>query len=219
VIAAAFDRILAAYGSGPSEPEVVRAREEYMERTGRVFEEDEIYEARAVAFLEWYALDRLQGEPPMTPAERFLGELKRGGGEDEQTLGPAVRSLCTSHRGLFEVLQIGTQGVLLDDLSAGGRYLVHERRRLPGVSIGDVFEGRIVAHESEILFLRTFLFHPRQAVAAIHELARAHRREHRPPDELCDKVAALRVRCERYKHVPPVRIYDGSAQTGSASAR
>jgi len=76
----ALDGLVERFGQ-PADA-VAAARALYAERTGRVFEEDEIYEARTVAFLEWFVLEH--GEPP--PVLRALAE------ETDANLAAALRA-------------------------------------------------------------------------------------------------------------------------------
>src|SRR5262245_14779578 len=121
------------------EAELVRAREEWSEAAGRVFDDDPLYEERTTAFLEWFALERA-GADGRVPVARFLAD------EPLQDLeGRWAEALRTAHRSLFEVKELRDGSMLVDDLLGGGAFDVTERRKLPGVSVGEVFEARLVA--------------------------------------------------------------------------
>src|SRR5262245_6985174 len=137
MLAQVLDRIIAF--AARDEAMLVRAREEWAERAGRVFDDDPLYEERTVAFLEWFALERPSADGRL-PAERFLAEE---GLEDLE--GKWAHALARAHRSLFEVRQLREGTMLLDDLLAGGAFEVTERRKLPGVAEGEVFEARVVA--------------------------------------------------------------------------
>src|SRR5262249_47326758 len=66
-----LDRLIAF--AARDEAELVRGREEWAESAGRVFDDDPLYEERAVAFLEWFSLER-PGPDGRVPAARFLAE-------------------------------------------------------------------------------------------------------------------------------------------------
>jgi hypothetical protein len=202
VLANALDRVIAF--AARDEAETVKAREEWSEKAGRVFDDDQLYEERTTAFLEWYALER---ELPSgkVPAERFLAEETL---DDKE--GAWVHALATSHRSLFEVQKVHEGIILLDDLLSGGSFAVTERRRLPGVEDTEILEARLVANvvtPPELLFTRAFQFHPREARAEIKRQAERARKAGEPRAETLFRLLRLRLKALRYKHVTPDKIY------------
>ncbi len=208
---AVLDDLIERYGSGELEPEAVAARREFEARAGRVFEEDEFYEARTAAFLEWYVTERPLSMTGKTPAAERLGV------EEDPERRAALKAWALSHRSLFEVAAVEEGAVRVVDLLGGAHVRVDERRKLAGVTAGDLVEARLVAHEERIHFGRTFLFHPRGAREAILSHARRLRAEGRTRADVVDHVASLRVRAERYSHVAPERVYE--ATTGELSLK
>lgn len=199
-MADALDALIARFGQGVHEEEAARAREQYQARTGRVFEDDELYEARTAAFLEWYVVERpldRQAVPPVVVAHR------------EQAT-PETFALATSHRSLFAVEELAEGAVLLTDLLGGGLFEVAERRRLHGVSIEDVVECRLHSWQGQVVFGQTFCYHPAGARAPLLGHARRIRGEGGTRTDVVDYAASLRVRAERYKHVAPLRVYEAA---------
>src|SRR5205814_447208 len=108
MLAQVLDRVIAF--SARDEQSLVRAREEWAEAAGRVFDDDPLYEERTTAFLEWYALERRDpAENGRSPAERFLAEERL-----DDLEGRWVHALATSHRSLFEVREVREGLILLD---------------------------------------------------------------------------------------------------------
>ncbi len=200
-IGAALDALVARFGYGAFAQEIARARELYANRTGRVFEDDaELYEARAASFLEWYVLERpvdAAGVAPVVVAHR-------------EAPSAALRALATSHRSLYAVDELVEGSVRLSDLLGGGQFEVTERRRLHGVSEGDLVEARLIAWDDTVVFGRTFCYHPAGAKDALLGHARRIRAEGGTREDCVDYAASLRVRAERYKHVAPLRVYEAS---------
>jgi hypothetical protein len=202
VLANALDRVIAF--AARDEAETVKAREEWAEKAGRVFDDDVLYEERTTAFLEWYALERPLPSGRV-PAERFLAEEKL---DDKE--GAWVHALATSHRSLFEVQKVHEGIILLDDLLGGGSFAVTERRRLPGVEQGEIFEARLIANvitPPELLFTRAFQFHPREAFGELKRQAERARKAGEAHADTLFRLLALRLKALRYKHVTADKIY------------
>jgi hypothetical protein len=202
VLANALDRVIAF--AARDEVETVKAKEEWGEKAGRVFDDDPLYEERTTAFLEWYALERALPSGKV-PAERFLAEERL---DDKE--GAWMHALGTSHRSLFEVRSVHEGVILLDDLLGGGSFAVTERRRLPGVEEHEIFEARLVANvmtPPELLFTRAFQFHPREAFAEMKRHAERARKAGEPRAETLFRLLRLRLKALRYKHVTADKIY------------
>jgi hypothetical protein len=197
-----LDRVIAF--AARDEAETVRAREEWAEKAGRVFDDDMLYEERTTAFLEWYALERPLPDGKV-PAQRFLAEEPL---DDRE--GQWAHALATSHRSLFEVREVHEGVILLDDLLGGGAFAVTERRRLPGVEPHEILEARLVANvvsPPELLFTRAFQFHPPEARAELKRQAERARKAGEPRGETLFRLLRLRLKALRYKHVTPDKIY------------
>ena len=200
----ALDGLIERFGSGAHQPEVVRAREDWLERTGRVFEDDALWEPRTVQFLEWYALERPLdgvGEAPVVVALREAPASEHA---------PAWRALAASHRSLFEVVELEEGEVALADLLGGARFAVAERRRLHGVAAGDIVQARLIGWRGAVRFGRTFDYYPAGAREAILGHCRRLRAAGQSRDEAIAYIASLRVRAERYRHVTPERVYEAA---------
>ena len=82
--------------------------------------------------------------------------------------------------------------------------------RSTGHSLGEgIFSG---AWRGDVLFGRTFCFHPRETRAANLSHAERIRGSGGTRLDVVDYCANLRIRCERYRHVSPVRVYEAGAR-------
>jgi hypothetical protein len=197
-----LDRLIAY--AARDEAALVTAREEWSEQAGRVFDDDPLYEERTTAFLEWYAMER-RGADGRLPAERFL---------TDETLDELdskwVWALARSHRTLFEVREVREGTMLLDDLLSGGAFEVTERRKLPGIETGSLFEARLVANvvtPPELLFTRAFQFHPADAAPAMRKMAERARADGEVRAATLFRFLRLRLKSMRYGHVSASKIY------------
>ncbi len=199
-----LDAVLARFAAGSWQEEVVRAREEWLDRAGRVYDDERSYEHRLDTFHEWYALQRpLQGGP--APAARYLAEeAPRLSAEDAAVL----RALCRSQWGLWQVIEVDGPAMALFDLLQGGRFDVALERELPGLETGDLFEARIIGVDGELCFTRAFLFHPREATASIEAFLEAARRRGEGREAILFRLAQVRLRCDRYRNLAADKVYE-----------
>ncbi len=196
-----LDDMIELYGSDDYVDDIARARREYDDRRGRVFEDEELWELWTQGFLEWYVVEGVTGATP--PALAYLAERA-----NDARRQAAVRAWLTSYRSLFEVRTLKEGQVELFDLLGGGIFSVAEPRAMHGVSIGHVAEMRVVGFEGDVLFGRTFCFHPEGTGQAILKHARRIYQQGGDRRDVIDYCASLRIRCERYRHVSPARIYE-----------
>jgi hypothetical protein len=212
------DRLAAVFAEGENKVEAIRARDEYFERAGKVFDDDgDLFEGRMASFLEWYIIERpFQGGPP--PAAQVATSLDARFSEDERRL--AVH-LATSHHSLFEISNVSEKGIDIDDLLGGARFAVSERRSTAGFEPAAVFEGRVLWDGQAIVFGKTFLFHPPDARAPVLALVEragttavaagdAEIRA-RAVDDLLFRLSRLHVRWHRFNHTAAAKIYAGDA--------
>jgi hypothetical protein len=192
------------------EGELVRAREEWGEAAGRVFDDDPLYEERTAAFLEWYTLDRT-GPDGRTPAERFTAAEGAPAETGDPERARWARTLARSHRSLFRVQRLHEDGLVVDDLLGGGAFDVTERRRLDGFEEEEIFEARLVADVERppaVLFGRSFQFHPREARREILRHVQRATAAMEPRAATLFRLLRLRLKAVRYRHVPPDKIYE-----------
>jgi len=201
-----LDELVEGLGAPDNVDELADARKGFDERRGRVFEDEELWEPWTQAFLEWFALERVASDGSPPPVVRALAAA-------EGDRADALRMLCTSHRSLFEVVELRPGAVELRDLLGGGMFAVDEPRALHGVSVGDVAELRLIGFAGQVRFGRTFCYHPSGTRDAIAMHARRMRGAGADRREVIDFCASLRVRCERYRHVAAVKVYQAARGT------
>jgi len=214
LIHALLDQLASEFAAAPFREQIAAAREEYFARAGKVFEDDaEVYEARMVAFLEWYVVERPlpEGRPPVlvalerTPADAANADRRM-----------ALARIATSHRSLFDIAEVKGNRVELEDVLGGARFSVIERRSTIGFEVGAILEARVVWDGSDPLFAKTFLFHPRDARTEVLNLVDDSLMAGAGRDEIMGKLSQLYLRWHRHGHLNAGRIYKG-ALTGNTA--
>lgn len=172
-----------------------RARDEFHRRTGPFEVGDPWYEERTRFFFEWYLADQggarrwLDAHPDATETERR-----------------AARALATSARSLYSVREPGADGVLvLDDRLAGGRFVL-EASHAPPLSVGDTFDGRLVALEVLVL-TKGIIFHPAQTFEALDALLAAVTPLEGDRVAILDGLLRMRMRLDRFTSIRARHIY------------
>ena len=207
LIHALLDQLASDFAAPPFREQIAAAREEYFARAGKVFEDDaEVYEARLVAFLEWYVIERPlpEGQPPVlialahTPADAANAERRM-----------ALARMATSHRSLFDIADVKGNRLELEDILGGARFSVVERRSTIGFEVGAIVEARVVWDGADPLFAKTFLCHPRDARTEILNLVDDSLMAGANRDDIMGKLSQLYLRWHRHGHLNAGRIYKG----------
>lgn len=200
-----FDVITkSSFGSDRDEEraaDAASARREFEQRRGRVLEDEELWETWSASFVDAYLIERPLPAHDLPPAAMALA------GEPAPERREAISAWLTSHRSLFEIRALGSGSVEVVDVIGGAEIAVTEKRTFHGVAVGDMIEARIIGFAGELHFGRAFVFHPTEARDAIAERAVRERKSGMPGTDILDLLARLRLRCERYRHVPTPKIY------------
>jgi hypothetical protein len=200
-----IDRLSQRFSAGVNKLQAMKAREEYFERAGKVYDDDaELFDGRMASFLEWFVLERpFSGGP--TPVMRALTE--------EGVWSPVERQglahLAASHHSLFELYGVADHVLDVQDLLGGARFHVTERRKTLGFSAGDVFEARVVWDGDAPVFGRTFLFHPPDAREVVLDWVEGAVERGMRRDEILFSLSRHYIRWHRQGHLGAAKIYKG----------
>ena len=198
------ERLAQVFAEGENKLEAIRARDEFFEKAGKVFDDDgDLFEGRMASFLEWYIIERAFADGA-TPALRVASGATPSFTAEERAV--AVR-LATSHRSLFEVATVNGNVVEVDDLLGGARFLVTERRSTIGFEPGALFEARLVWDGQGVVFGKTFLFHPPDAHEQVMQVVERAQARNTPALELLFQLSRLYVRWNRFNHLGAAKIY------------
>jgi hypothetical protein len=206
---ALVERVATVFAEGEHRLEAMRAREEYLERAGKVFDDDgELFEGRIASFLEWYIIERgFRDGPP--PALRVVTAPEPAWGFTDDERRRAVH-LATSIRSLFEISAMPREPgghVEIDDLVGGGRFSVLERRRTIGLEVGALFEARLFWDGEAVVFGKTFLFHPPDARESVLRLVDKATAAGEGAEALLFKLSRAHVKWHRLGHLSAAKVY------------
>lgn len=199
-----FEGLVRFASSGALDAEIRAAKAEYVHRTGDLFESDPGFERRINGFIEWYVLDRyVSSASHATPAKLYIEAVGEKQTTPELT---RLRDLYRTVLSLYELRRDRAGTLSITELLGGQRYEVEAREGL-AITIGDIFEARLVPLGPSYGFSDAFCVHPRaarryvrRAVALVRkELGERMSAQHRI--DFVHRVAYLTNRCERYAHL------------------
>jgi hypothetical protein len=199
-----IDRLSERYSAGERKVTAMRAREEYFDRAGKVYDDDaELFDGRMASFLEWYVLERPfdNGPPPV------VHTLTEAGASWSPRERRSLAQLASSHHSLFELYGVSNRVLDVEDVLGGARFQVTERRKTLGFSPGDLFEARVVWDGDAPVFGRTFLFHPPDARDVILDWVERAVERGVPRDEILFHLSRNHIRWHRLGHTGAAKIY------------
>ncbi len=209
-----IERITEFFAKGRYLPELQAAKEGYFARTGKVFEDDPMYENRMNAFLEWFIFDRTLEKTAIPPvrlyAEMFDGEAS----EEERT---SLRQLEHTNHSLFEFVSGDSSKIRLKDLFDGKTYVVEARPIYSGIRRGDILDARLLTLGETQILSDPFWVHPLEVrtyiLSEVKKVAGTSREKWL---ELLLELADRKLKSERYRHLKPESIYSENPVVGEA---
>lgn len=201
------EKILARFSAGPYLDELMKAKQDYFQRVGRVAEASEKFESHMSNFLDWYIFDRPLTREQISPAWVFFRDLERAPNvsEDERQI---YRDITQNSHSIFEFIKQKRGDLYVRDLFDKEIYLVEDSDTNEGFREGDLFETRLIKFRDQLVFGTSFVFHPPvckkfivKAIRAIQGMGPEARMK------LIHKYAVLRLKSEQYPHVEVKDIY------------
>jgi hypothetical protein len=204
MIYALLDRLTERYSENEHRLEAMRAREEYFDRAGKVFDDDaELFDGRMAAFLEWYVLDRPLAGIGLTPVACAIEEGIALPADERR----ALAALAASHHSVFELHATSGEALDIEDLIGGARFAVRERRKPLGMAAGDLFEARLVWDGQTVIFGRTFLFHPPDARDVVLDWIEKSVAAGVAREEIMFHLSRQHIRWHRQGHNAAAKVY------------
>jgi hypothetical protein len=197
-----FERALLwlAQQSGPAHAQA--ARRAFEEATGSIEEGADDYEARITHFLEQYLCE---GDPP--PVSLFA----RG---EPSLREPELRELSgwlRSHRSLFVFEGFQADLGLVRDAIGGGLFEIEPSERDRQLSVGDRFDGRLIALGEQLWLSPGRVYHPREVHQALGALIEQLELDLLPTRDLLNGLLAMRTRFLKFESVRAEHVYQARA--------
>jgi hypothetical protein len=215
------DQLLSWATAAPRQDDLLAARADHFGRYGEPHEEDQSFELRVNAMLDFYVYEWRSAPDAPTTLQRHLAEQGTAlAAEDRATLA----GLVAHRRGLLEVRRLRPGLVRVADAFTGEVLDVAERRQVAGLEKGDLLEARLLPYEGKLVFSGAFLYHPREArkliLAEVKRLRKAAGKAG-PVDQgpFLATLSRMAFKLERYRNVRLESIYDFTAEPRAMTPR
>ena len=202
-----LEPVIQEFTTGEYYPEVFRAKQEFFERAGVVYEEDPEFEQRMNLFMDWYLFDRDLPGVDLPPIRYFIRQNQsQFSGEDKTT----YENLSTSIHTLFLLKGFTWFGknLIVQDLFSQKKYIVRDPKLKHAFSRGDIFEGRIFPTDGKWSLAQGFCFHPVEMRSFIMgEIKKIRFQDRSRHLKLILQLAQMKLKHQRYAHIDVKHIY------------
>jgi len=203
-----LDHVIETYTQGKFEQEVRKARSDFFQMTGTAFEEDPFYEERLDLFLEWYIFTRPLAAYDLPPVKLFYLEKEKELSDEERAV---YHGFTQNVHSLYQLKKVRGDNLVLEDLFTGKQVTVVEKKSM--MTVGDVFEARLVPYHGTYYFGKGFCFHPPQTKSFIVKCI--NKIKHLDEDfknKLLLDLAQMKLKHDRYPHIDVKYIYSFEAR-------
>jgi hypothetical protein len=202
-----LEPVIQEYTTGEYYPEVYKAKQEFFERAGVVYEDDSEFEQRMNLFMDWYLFDRDLPGIDLPPIRYYIRQhTPEFSTEDKQT----YEDLSTSIHSLFLLKRFSLFGrnLIIQDLFSRKKYVVIDPKLKFAFSRGDIFEGRIFPSEGKWHFAQGFCFHPVEMRSFIlGEIKKIRFQDRSRHLKLILQLAQMKLKHQRYAHIDVKHVY------------
>lgn len=194
-----IDELIDYISTSGLEADVTKVKEEYFRENAGIYGDEESYDMRIGAFLEWYMIDRMIG------GKSLLEEYAETIDDPEKREG--FLSLRDGIRSIFEVTGVYDDRVNLKDLVGKKKYIVMSPYANKFFKNKNILDCRIFKYdEKRYAMSESYFFHPEKAKKIIvSKLKEAAAMDKIGP--LLNSMASMSLKWERYRNFKVEEIY------------
>lgn len=202
----ALNQIIDAFTTPEFYPEIQKARKEYFDTLGEVHEEDPFFETYMTSFVEWYIFDRDLSNHDLAPVKLFYRNHKDSFNESEKNI---FGDFTKFRHSLFLVKKVSpSRGIQVEDLYDQVKFMVGSYVPSAIFSVGQIFEAIFVPFQGDWIVTKTFFNHPTEAKKLIiKEMKKIRNLDLKILAKTVMNFKRLRLKLDRYPHVPPQQVY------------
>jgi len=185
--------------------EIVRAKDQYFQKTGKINQTDEYFSNRMNAFLLWFFYDWQLAENSMSPHSYFISELEK------KNISAAKSNDCYNKKqihSLFCFIRKKNSKLIIKDIVTGKKYRVYDDYSLIGYTKGSLFETRLFeSEEDSYLFANYFIHHPYIVRKGIKKAVKKTKKEKKSMKSLLLKLHSFHTKWTKYRNIDIKSIY------------
>ncbi len=194
-----IDELVEYISASGREADVAKVKEEYFSENAGIFGDEESYDMRIGAFLEWYMIDRMIGGKSLL--EEYAETIDDLGKRED------ILSLRDGLRSIFEVTGVYDDRVYLKDLVGKKKYIVMSPYANKFFKNKNILDCRIFKYdEKRYTMSESYFFHPEKAkkiiVSKLKEAAAMDK-----IGLLLNSMANMSIKWERYRNFKLEEIY------------
>ena len=208
------DKLMQHFTSGPYAADVATAKKEFFDRAGTFDEQSNDFEMKMAQFADWYLFHRPLDAANLPP---LVYALQGSDYEVSEETKPFYENLKNSIHSIFEYQKLKNEDVYIKDLFSGKKYVLKKSVVSIGFNKDELFEARLIPHEDNYIFGRSFCFHPDAANRFIAKEIKKIKKG--PPEQLeaekeklIIRLFKMRYKHEQYKHVGLKDIYSNESK-------
>jgi hypothetical protein len=202
-----LEPIIREFTTGDFYPEVFRAKQEFFERAGTVYDDDAEFEQRMNLFMDWYLFDRDLPSVNLPPIRYYVRQHQSQFSPEEKKI---FEDLSSSIHSLFLLKRFTwfKKYLVIQDLFSRKKYVVIDPKLKQAFSKGDIFEGRIFPNQNAWHFARGFCFHPIEIRPFIvNEIKKIRFQDRSRHLKLILQLAQMKLKHQRFAHIDVKHIY------------
>lgn len=200
-----LDPVVEMFTTGEYYKEVFQAKQEYFERAGVVYEDDNEFENRMCTFMDWYAFDRELPSIDLPPIKYYFRKNKDLFSSEELNI---YKDFCNTIHSIFYLRKISGGTIYLKDLFSKKNHEVKDTEINMGFVSGDIFEARLIPFKGVFEFSKGFCFHPVEMEKFIMgEIKKVRYQDRSRQTKLILQLAAMKLKHMRYQHINIKHIY------------
>ena len=202
-----LNTLMEIYTTGEFYPEVFKAKQEFFDQAGTVYDDDPEFEQRMSLFIDWYIFDRFIPSLGIPPITHYIRQNQMDFSESEKHM---VDNLAHSIHSIFTFRGFSLIGkkLIIQDLFSKKKYKVIEPRLNQAFARGDIFEGRLFPHDGKHFFSQGFCFHPVEMRSFIqNEIKKIRFQDRERHLQLILQFAQMKLKHQRFSHIDVKHIY------------
>jgi hypothetical protein len=202
-----LDPIIEEFTTGEQYEEVYRAKQEYFEKAGVVYEDDREYDQRMSIFMDWYLFERDLPGVDLPPVKYFFRKNKERFTDEELQV---YKDLCNTIHSVFRLKRFSLFGrdLIVQDLFTKKTFRVKDASHKKGFTKGDIFEARLIPFKGRYEFSMGFCFHPIEMEPFIlSEIKKVRHQDKGRQTRLILQLASMKLKHTRFQHIDIRHIY------------